>query len=150
MATTPPANMILRLTAPLAWFLLVLQATHRVSIILYLRQDKSLAGFLSIILIRMTVTIWDFVSSNECQVRKTRSSIPSFFAAWNQAAIDGANRSSAAYSYLADEYSSRENLYILIRSRVSRVLPTDNNVTFRAVEFAQDLEGLFLPQEPSY
>ncbi|KAK7444019.1 hypothetical protein VKT23_015415 [Stygiomarasmius scandens] len=63
---------------------------------------------------------------------------------WYQSTINGANRSSAAVSYLHPALT-RPNLHVLLNARVSRVLPTGSgensrDLNIKTVEFAQDIE----------
>jgi choline dehydrogenase-like flavoprotein len=45
-------------------------------------------------------------------------------AGWTQATINGGRRSSSATSYLGPEFISRNNLHVLVNTRVTRVLQT--------------------------
>ncbi|KAJ7267566.1 aryl-alcohol-oxidase from pleurotus Eryingii [Mycena haematopus] len=57
---------------------------------------------------------------------------------WGQVTIENGVRSSSATSYLAPQFVARPNLHVLLRARVTRVLPTTSNA-FRTVEFSQEL-----------
>ncbi|KAJ7075178.1 GMC oxidoreductase-domain-containing protein [Mycena belliarum] len=59
---------------------------------------------------------------------------------WAQATIKNGTRSSSATSYLALEFLNRQNLFVLLNARVTRVLETTSG-TFRTVEFMQNLNG---------
>ncbi|KAJ6498864.1 aryl-alcohol-oxidase from pleurotus Eryingii [Mycena sanguinolenta] len=60
---------------------------------------------------------------------------------WEQQTVKNGSRSSSATSYLAPQFVSRPNLHVLLHARVTRVLQTSSNNTFRTVEFVQDLGG---------
>ncbi|KAF7376528.1 GMC oxidoreductase [Mycena sanguinolenta] len=60
---------------------------------------------------------------------------------WEQQTVKNGSRSSSATSYLASQFISRPNLHVLLHARVTRVLQTNSNNTFRTVEFVQDLDG---------
>ncbi|KAH0584161.1 Choline dehydrogenase [Termitomyces sp. J132] len=60
---------------------------------------------------------------------------------WSQATIGGGSRSSSATAYLNAEFSARKNLHILVNTRVTRVLSSPCDGTFRTVEFVQS-QGL--------
>ncbi|KAJ7083904.1 aryl-alcohol oxidase-like protein [Mycena epipterygia] len=59
---------------------------------------------------------------------------------WGQATIANGSRSSSATSYLAPQFVSRPNLFVLLNARVTRVLETASGA-FTTVEFLQDLNG---------
>ncbi|KAG6861887.1 hypothetical protein C0995_010593 [Termitomyces sp. Mi166 len=56
---------------------------------------------------------------------------------WSQATIGEGSRSSSATSYLDAEFSARENLHILVNTRVTRIISSTQDRTFRTVEFVQ-------------
>ncbi|KAF7376524.1 Aryl-alcohol oxidase [Mycena sanguinolenta] len=60
---------------------------------------------------------------------------------WQQQTVKNGSRSSSATSYFAPQFISRPNLQVLLHARVTRVLQTNSNNTFRTVEFVQDLAG---------
>lgn len=57
--------------------------------------------------------------------------------------IGNGRRDSAATSYLAEKYLSRKNLFVVVNSRVTRVLPTSKNNPdeFKTVEVVSALDG---------
>lgn len=78
----------------------------------------------------------------------TKRALTSVIEGWLQRTVTTrGRRSSSATSYLAPEYVARKRLDILLNARVSRVLPSTSHTSssgyaFRAVEFAQDLDGI--------
>ncbi|KAJ6498871.1 aryl-alcohol oxidase precursor [Mycena sanguinolenta] len=58
---------------------------------------------------------------------------------WGQVTIENGTRSSSATSYLAPQFAARPNLHVLLRARVTRVLPSRPDAV-RTVEF-QDRHG---------
>lgn len=63
-----------------------------------------------------------------------------------QATIGGGKRSSAATSYLGPKFINRPNLHVLLNARVTRVINTNTKgarLAFNAVEFSQEINGLF-------
>lgn len=62
---------------------------------------------------------------------------------WLQSTIDNGVRSSAATAYLPENVQNRSNLYILLSTRATRILPStplseSETPDLRTVEFAQD------------
>lgn len=67
---------------------------------------------------------------------------------WGQFTIKDGERSSSATSYLAPQFAKRENLHVLLNSRVSRVLKTgyvDGMPSFKGVEIAEQNIGMDVP-----
>ncbi|KAL0946176.1 hypothetical protein HGRIS_012438 [Hohenbuehelia grisea] len=64
---------------------------------------------------------------------------------WLQATIKKGKRSSSATSYLGPQFINRPNLHVLLNTRVTRVLPRQQNdhnaLIFDTVEFAPDQGG---------
>ncbi|GLB35186.1 putative aryl-alcohol oxidase [Lyophyllum shimeji] len=60
---------------------------------------------------------------------------------WLQATIKGGSRSSSATSYLGPDFINRPNLHVLLNTRVTRVLSSTRDRTFRTVEFMQRAQG---------
>ncbi|KAJ7879147.1 alcohol oxidase [Mycena leptocephala] len=60
---------------------------------------------------------------------------------WIQETVKNGSRSSSATSYLAPQFINRPNLHVLLHSRVTRVLPSGSNSTFRTVEFVHNLQS---------
>ncbi|KAF5386554.1 hypothetical protein D9615_001729 [Tricholomella constricta] len=56
---------------------------------------------------------------------------------WLQATIKGGSRSSSATSYLGSKFINRPNLHILLNVRVTRVLSSTRDRSFRTIELAQ-------------
>ncbi|KAJ6494585.1 aryl-alcohol oxidase [Mycena sanguinolenta] len=59
---------------------------------------------------------------------------------WGQATIKDGARSSSATSYLGPQFINRPNLYVVLNTRVTRVLQTSTGA-IRTVEFVQNLNG---------
>ncbi|KAF5355518.1 hypothetical protein D9758_006375 [Tetrapyrgos nigripes] len=59
---------------------------------------------------------------------------------WKQSTVGFGARSSSARTYLGPETMRRKNLFVLLNTRVTRVLPVDDAqpLTIRTVEFTQD------------
>ncbi|KAJ7824447.1 aryl-alcohol oxidase [Mycena olivaceomarginata] len=71
-------------------------------------------------------------------------SILSVYQGWLQSTINGGQRSSAATSYLGPSFMSKPNLYVLLNSRVTRLIQTGvdkGKPAFRAVEFTGNETG---------
>ncbi|KAF9460634.1 alcohol oxidase [Collybia nuda] len=61
---------------------------------------------------------------------------------WAQSTIKGGVRSSSATAYLAPQYLSRSNLYVVANAQVSRVISTSATLpVFRGVEFRDSAGG---------
>jgi choline dehydrogenase len=62
---------------------------------------------------------------------------------WQQFAIKGGQRSSAATGYLNQEVRARSNLNIQVNSRATRLVPVagSNPLTFSTVEYKNDVTG---------
>lgn len=80
---------------------------------------------------------------NEFQYNKDMNSGRPLGFTWNQMTIGNGRRDSAATSYLAEKYLSRKNLFVVVNSRVTRVLPTSKNNPdeFKTVEVVSALDG---------
>jgi hypothetical protein len=64
-----------------------------------------------------------------------------FLVGWPQVTINGPERDSSASAYLAEEYLRRENLHVMVNTRVTRVLRTGANSQtpeFKSVEYLSD------------
>ncbi|THH13764.1 hypothetical protein EW146_g6493 [Bondarzewia mesenterica] len=65
---------------------------------------------------------------------------------WTQATIGSSRRSSSAMGYLAPHYLKRANLDVLINTRVTKLVPADDEtetMSFNSVELAQSSAGPF-------
>jgi choline dehydrogenase-like flavoprotein len=60
---------------------------------------------------------------------------------WAQSTIGNGERSTARRSYLTEKVLNRKNLHVLINARVTRVLQSGRNTTFRTIEATHTFTG---------